>query len=150
MVALLLSLALTVTGILAGVELAVAVVVNPILRALPFEASIAGRAHGARILGRAMPFWYIASLILVLVATVIVDGASATGASLVAAVFLVLSCVLSVLLLVPINRRARTWTAEEHPADWADQQRRWDRLHLARVGLLVLAMPLLTMSAVIG
>ena len=42
---------------------------------------------------------------------------------------------MSVALLVPINKRAVTWTANDHPADYRAQQRRWDRLHYARVAM---------------
>ena len=44
---------------------------------------------------------------------------------------------MSVALLVPINNRSATWTADDHPADWREQQQRWDRLHYARVAIIV-------------
>jgi hypothetical protein len=46
------------------------------------------------------------------------------------------SVVMSVTLLVPINNRLVTWTADDHPADWREQHQRWDRLHYARVAVL--------------
>ena len=50
---------------------------------------------------------------------------------------LVVSVVMSVTLLVPINNRVAAWTADHHPADWREQQKRWDRLHYARVAIIV-------------
>jgi hypothetical protein len=47
------------------------------------------------------------------------------------------SVVMSVTLLVPINNRVAAWTADHHPADWREQQKRWDRLHYARVAIIV-------------
>jgi hypothetical protein len=44
---------------------------------------------------------------------------------------------MSIALLVPINNRSKTWTAESHPDDWREQQQRWDKLHYARVTIIV-------------
>ena len=128
-----------VVGMMVGVEFGVAVFVNPILDRLPEGSSVAARSDGARVLGRVMPVWYIGSLVLGAVwAAVAWEGA---GASLVAAAcaLLVVSVVMSLLLLVPINDRAKTWTAEGRPADWKRQAGRWDRYHYVRVGVIVLA-----------
>ncbi|GAA4742587.1 DUF1772 domain-containing protein [Actinomycetospora chibensis] len=128
----------TVVGLMVGVEFAVAAVVNPMLLRLPADASLAARADGGRVLGRAMPFWYVASLALTAVLAAVVWGTpTAATALLVAALLLVVSVVMSVALLVPINNRSRGWTAENHPDDWREQHRRWDRLHYLRVAVIV-------------
>ncbi|MYT20974.1 DUF1772 domain-containing protein, partial [Streptomyces sp. SID7760] len=49
-------------GVMVGVEFSVAFFVNPILDGLPGDSGLRGRAHGARLLGAVMPFWYIGSL----------------------------------------------------------------------------------------
>jgi hypothetical protein len=54
---------------------------------------------------------------------------------------------MSVALLVPINKRAVTWTANDHPADYRAQQRRWDRLHYARVAIIVAGLVLTAAAA---
>lgn len=141
--------ATVVTGLLVGVELAVAVVVNPMLRGLEPAAAIAGRAHGARMLGRAMPVWYIASLALVVVLAIARWGTIGAWLAVGSAALLVASVVLSIALLVPINARSATWTADEHPADWRDQQRRWDRLHTGRVAIIVLAFGLVASAVAV-
>lgn len=129
-----------------GVEFAVAFVVNPILLRLPVGASVTGRSAGARMLGRAMPFWYVGSLILVAALTALTWGTPTGTTALVAAVLLVLSVVMSVVLLVPINNRSITWTAESHPDDWREQQQRWDRLHVVRVAIIVAAFVLVAVA----
>jgi hypothetical protein len=57
---------------------------------------------------------------------------------------------MSLAWLVPINNRSKTWTADQHPADWREQQQRWDRLHYARVAVIVAAFVLTLVSAVTG
>jgi Domain of unknown function (DUF1772) len=57
--------------------------------------------------------------------------APSAGAAIAAAGLLAVSVVMSIALLVPINDRSATWTADRHPADWREQQR-WDRLNGAR------------------
>jgi uncharacterized membrane protein len=139
-----------VVGLMVGVEFAVAVLVNPMLRRLPVGASIAASADGARVLGRVMPVWYIASLLLTAGLSAAVWGGPKGGAAVAAAALLVVSVVLSVAFLVPIASRSATWTAEDHPADWREQSRRWDRLHYARVAIIVAAFVLVLVAAVAG
>lgn len=127
----------TVVGTMVGVEFAVAAFVNPILLRLPAGPSLEARADGARIVGRVMPFWYIASLILTTGLAATTRGGPATGAAIAASTLLAVSVVMSIALLVPINNRSATWTANDHPDDWREQQQRWDRLHYARVAIIV-------------
>ncbi|MFC0006347.1 DUF1772 domain-containing protein [Micromonospora siamensis] len=132
-----------VVGLMVGVELSVAVVVNRILDALPGDAGQLGRAHGGRMLGAAMPVWYVGSLALVAVWAVAGWGHHGNALVVTAGGLLVLSVVMSVLLLVPINNRGRTWTPDNRPADWKQQMKRWDRLHLVRVAVIIAAFTLL-------
>lgn len=140
-------IAATVVGLMVGVEFAVAFIINPILLRLPAGASLAARADGARMLGRAMPFWYFGSLFLTAALTVVTWGATTATTSLVAAVLLAISVIMSIVLLVPINNRSATWTSESHPDDWREQQQRWDRLHYARVAIIGAAFALVVISA---
>lgn len=132
-----------VVGVMVGVEFSVAFFVNPILDGLPGDNGLRGRTHGARLLGAVMPFWYIGSLVLVAVWAV--GGWNHHGAGLVvtAAALLILSVAMSVLLLVPINNRVKTWTADGLPADWKQQMNRWDRFHYVRVAVIIAAFALL-------
>ena len=127
----------TVVGTMVGVEFAVAVFVNPILLRLPAGSSLEARADGARILGRVMPFWYVGSLLLTAGLAAATWGGPAAGAAIAATALLGASVIMSVALLVPIASRSATWTASDHPDDWREQQQRWDRLHYARVAIIV-------------
>jgi hypothetical protein len=138
-----------VVGLMVGVEFAVAFVLNPIMVRLPAGASLEARADGGRMLGRAMPFWYIGSLILTAALVVLTWGTTTATTALIAAVLLAVSVVMSVALLVPINNRSKTWTADEHPDDWREQQQRWDRLHYGRVAIIVAAFVLIAVAATV-
>jgi uncharacterized membrane protein len=137
----------TVVGTMVGVEFAVAVFVNPILLRLPAGPSLEARADGARVLGRVMPFWYVGSLVLTAGLAAATWGRPAAGAAIAATVLLTVSVVMSIALLVPINNRSATWTASDHPGDWREHQQRWDRLHYARVAIIVVAFVLTLVAA---
>lgn len=128
-----------VVGVMVGVEFAVAFVMNPILNALPEDSTQLGHAHGGRMLGALMPVWYIGSLALVAVWAAAGWGHAGTGLVVTAGALLTLSVLMSVLLLVPINNRNKTWTPENRPADWKEQINRWNRYHYARVAVIIAA-----------
>ncbi len=132
-----------VVGVMVGVEFSVAFVMNRILDALPEDSGQLGHAHGGRMLGAVMPVWYIGSLVLVGIWAVAGWHHSGTGLVVTAAGLLILSVVMSLLLLVPINNRNRTWTPENRPADWKQQLDRWGRLHYIRVAVIIAAFTLL-------
>ncbi len=83
--------------------------------------------------------WYITSLVLTTVWAV--AGCHRPGADLVviAGALLILSVVMSLLLLVLINNRGKTWTPENRPEDWKEQTNRWDRSHYIRVAVIIAA-----------
>ncbi|GAA1939685.1 DUF1772 domain-containing protein [Kitasatospora viridis] len=133
-----------VVGLMVGVEFSVAFVINPIFNALPEDSGQLGRAHGGRMLGAVMPFWYIGSLVLSAIWAVAGWHHHGTGLVVTAGALLIVSVIMSVLLLVPINNRGKTWTPENRPADWKEQMNRWDRFHYARVAVIIAAFTLLT------
>lgn len=137
-----------VVGVLVGVEFAVAFVMNPILNALPDDSTQLGHAHGGRMLGAVMPFWYIGSLILAAGWAIAGWHHDGSGLVVIAAALLILSVVLSILLLVPINNRNKRWTVENRPADWKAQLNRWLRFHYVRVAILIAAFALLVIALV--
>ncbi|MFE2533602.1 anthrone oxygenase family protein [Streptomyces sp. NPDC059371] len=132
-----------VVGVMVGVEFSVAFFVNPILSGLPGDNGLRGRTHGARLLGAVMPFWYIGSLALSVVWAVAGWGHHGAGLVVTAAALLILSVVMSILLLVPINNRVKTWTTDGLPADWKQQMNHWDRFHYVRVAIIIAAFTLL-------
>jgi Domain of unknown function (DUF1772) len=138
-------IAVVVVGLMVGVELSVAFVINPIVDRLPGNAGLLARSDGARMLGRAMPIWYIGSTLLAAGSALSDPAAAVPGWSAVA--LLLMSVVMSVALLVPINNRSKGWTPETAPADWREQRGRWDRLHMVRLALIVAAFVLVTVAA---
>ncbi|EHN80284.1 hypothetical protein B9W64_36680 [Streptomyces sp. CS159] len=141
----------TVTvGLMVGVEFSVAFVMNRIFSALPEDSGQLARAHGGRMLGALMPFWYIGSLALGAVWAVAEWGHPGARLVVVAAALLMVSVIMSILLLVPINNRGKTWTPENRPADWKEQMNRWDRYHYVRVAVIVAAFTLLVTALVRG
>ena len=140
----------TVVGVMVGVEFAVAVFVNPMLLRLPAGPALEARADGARVLGRVMPFWYSGSLLLTVWLAAVTWGGPAGAAAATAAALLAVSVVMSIALLVPINNRSATWTADHHPDDYREQQQRWDRLHYARVAIIVAAFVLTLVAGTVA
>ncbi|MFH9727857.1 anthrone oxygenase family protein [Streptomyces sp. NPDC017254] len=137
-----------VVGLMVGVEFAVAFVMNPIFKALPEDSGQLGRAHGGRMLGAVMPVWYIGSLVLTAIWAIAGRHHHGTGLVVTAGALLIVSVIMSVLLLVPINNQGKTWTPENRPADWKEQMNRWDRFHYARVAVIIAAFTLLVAALV--
>ncbi|MGH4028519.1 anthrone oxygenase family protein [Actinomycetota bacterium Odt1-20B] len=128
-----------VVGVMVGVECAVPFFINPIINALPEDSGQLARAHSGRLGGAVMPFWYIGSLVLVAIWAVADRHHDGTGLVIAAGALLIVSVLLSVLVLVPINNRVKAWTPENRPADWKEQMNRWDRWHYVRVAVIVAA-----------
>ena len=137
-----------VVGLMVGVEFSVAFVMNPIFSALPDDSNQSARSHGGRMLGALMPFWYIGSLVLVAIWAVAGWGQDGAGLVVTAGALLIVSVVMSILLLVPINNQGKKWTAETRPADWKEQMNRWDRYHYVRVAVIIAAFALLVTALV--
>lgn len=130
-------------GLMVGVELAVAVFVNPIFDRLPNDGGLAARRDGARVLGRVMPFWYVGSVVLGTLWGIQAWGRPDAPAIVAAIALLVSSVVMSIALLVPINSRVARWSDGSVPPDWKQQVGRWHRFHYVRVGVIVSAFVLL-------
>lgn len=75
-------------------------------------------------------------------------GPLRAGLVVIAAALLIVSVIMSLLLLVPINDRGKTWTPENRPADWKEQMNRWDRYHYVRVAVIVAAFACLVTALV--
>lgn len=139
-------LAVSVAGTLAGSEFAVAAFLHPIVGRLSDDAFRAARSDAARLLGRVMPFWYMASAALLVAAAAAVAGPQrwliGTGAGLMALIVL-----MTVTIMVPINNRIAAWrTTGEVSRPLAA---RWDRLHWSRVAMLA-ALFVLLVAGVLG
>nr|CRL79449.1 hypothetical protein CPGR_02642 [Mycolicibacter nonchromogenicus] len=136
--------ALVVVGTLVGAEFAVAAFLRPIFDRLPDDAFRVARGGGAGLMGKVMPFWYVASFALLAVLVAVVGSQRwliGAGVALMAAVV-----VLSVAVLVPINNKIAAWrTADDVSRALAA---RWDRLHWVRVAMLAVIFVLLAVGVV--
>lgn len=140
-------LAIIVTGPLLGVEFGVAAFTNPILQRLPDAAYRQARSTGARILGAAMPFWYLTSVALMIAAAVLRPG----PLLITPVVLMALVILLTLTTLVPINNRVAAGfggDGEDHAdsGQFHELVSRWDRLHWVRVGLLAAAFVCLVLA----
>ncbi len=129
-------LAVVIAGPMVGVEIAVGAFTNPVFGRLPDDAFRQARSSASRVLGRVMPFWYIAALVAIIVAAAVTwpNWLLVASAAVMAVVVL-----MTVTLMVPINNRIGRWT------DVVDRDlaRRWDRLHWLRIVLLLVMVVLL-------
>src|ERR1700712_5253435 len=99
-------IALLFAGPLVGVEFGVAAFANPIVAKLPDPAFGQFRSGGSWLLGAVMPFWYVATLVVLVAAAVL----SRSDLVLVAAALMGAAVLLTVTTLVPINNRIGKWT----------------------------------------
>ena len=127
-------------GLLIGVELAMSVFVNPVLSKL----DLAAQAEPIRLLGRrlgsAMPVWYIASLLLLLWETIIHRHESFVVLLGVAVALWGAAIALSLLVLVPINKRLVRTGADGWTESTQREHRKWDAVHRVRVFVLIVSM----------
>lgn len=138
------ALAVVITGLMVGVELAVAVFFHPLIARLPDDAFRAARGGGARALGTTMPFWYALSLLLLVALAIKERGTPGGWLYGAAGGLLAVIVLLTVTLLVPINNRIAKWPATGELS--RELAARWDRLHRLRVILLLAVFVLLTLG----
>jgi len=129
-----------VTALLTGSELAVGVFVHPVLSKLQDSAHAEAAKPLARLLGKVMPFWYAAALLLVVISLLgCAVGSWSWWARLTSAALLTVTVPFSLICLVPINNRVAAWDLNALPDDWKSDRRRWDEYHSIRIVILVLA-----------
>jgi uncharacterized membrane protein len=143
-------IAIVTAGTLTGIELAVALFVNPRISRLDDAVHVRVAQTLAQILGMVMPFWYGLTLLLALAVTFIAHPPRSTPwwLALASTVLWALIIVYSLLLPVPINNQVARWQPDSLPANWRDLRCRWDLLHAIRVVFLVVALILLVASCV--
>lgn len=133
-------IAVLVTVLLTGSELAIGVFVHPVLSKLRDAAHAEAAKPLARLLGRVMPFWYATALLFVVASLLTrARGSWSWWACLASAALLAVTVPFSLICLVPINNRVTAWDLNALPGDWKSDRRRWDQYHSARIVVLVLA-----------
>ena len=127
-------------GLLIGTEFAVSAFINPVVWKLdPAAQATAFRLFGGR-LGRAMPFWYIASLLLLVWETITHRHEPHVGLLGVAIALWAAAIALSLLSLVPINNRMVRTDASGFTESTRQELRKWEGLHRVRVAVLAVSM----------
>ena len=121
-------------------EFAVSAFINPILPKLGAHGELRAIQLFAAKLGRVMPIWYGASLLLLIAEAIFRRGTSAMMLLTVASAMWAAVILLTILFLVPINNRL-TRLDPDVPAESALKEHgRWDRMHRWRVVSLAAAM----------
>jgi uncharacterized membrane protein len=135
------AVAIIVAGLMVGSELAIAVFIHPTLDKLPDDAHLPAASALARVLGTVMPFLYNLTFLLAFAEVVIQWRQSGRLPILVvtSAVLWMLASVYSLIALVPVNNRIKSWEKSTPPPDWKTYRRRWDMHHRWRVVLLTIA-----------
>jgi len=140
--------AVLVLGLMCGSELNVAAFAHPTFNRQPLETHISLRSSFAALFGRVMPFWMTGSTLLNLLLLLPFEhlSQSAWRLAAIAAAIQVFAVLFSLVGPVPINKRIARWTAESLPADWKDQEHRWDLYHWFRTAGLIAAFAILACS----
>jgi hypothetical protein len=128
-------------GLLIGVELSVALFINPVVDSLatldPSGQSRLTRLFATR-LGHAMPFWYAANLLLLLGQCILHRGHAEAPLLWFAAALWAVVILVTVLFLVPINNRMMMLDGAMN-AQAQHDHRTWDSLHRLRILALAAA-----------
>lgn len=127
-------------GLMIGTEFAVSVFINPILTKLGDVAEAKATRLFGQKLGRAMPFWYVASFLLLIAEMALRRHQPGIALLGTASVLWAAVIVGTLLLLVPINNRIVTMTSEVFTDELRRQHRLWDLVHRGRVAALTAAM----------
>jgi uncharacterized membrane protein len=142
--------AIIAAGLMVGGELAIAAFVHPTLDRLPDHVHLPVASALARLLRKAMPFWYALVLLLTLAEFIFPWRQSSSLSIWIAASAVLWALVIaySITLQVPINKLIASWETVTPPADWKNYRRRWDLLHRWRVVLLTMAFAFLIVGVV--
>jgi uncharacterized membrane protein len=123
---------------LVGVEFSVSAFVNPAAWRLEPETQLKMLGRFASVLGRVMPVWYPACTLMLGIETWLHWHAPGLALLLTADAIWVLTSVVSIFVLVPLNSRVA-----EGVADWQRIHRIWDKRHRVRLAALAIAAVLL-------
>ena len=126
-----------------GNEIAVSLFVNPVIWQLDETSQAKALRLFAALGAKAMPFWYAASLVLMVIEACLRLHQPAFPWIAAAAALWIAIIVYTLLVLLPINNRIAALEIKALPAGWLQQHRKWDRHHRVRILLLVLAVVLL-------
>src|ERR1700721_3052820 len=116
------------TGLMVGNELTVSLFVNPVIWQLDEPAQAKALSLFARYLGKAMPIWYILSLVLLIAEAYLRRHQPALTPLLLAIVIWIAVILYSVTTLVPINNRIVALSTAPFPTQCLAETKKWDTL----------------------
>ncbi len=122
-------------GLMVGNELTVSLFINPIIWQLDEPAQAKAFSLFGRYLGKAMPIWYILSLVLLITEAYLRRQQPALTPLLTAIIIWIAVILYTVTTLVPINNHVAALSTR-----WRSEHKRWDTLHRWRILLLTIAM----------
>ncbi len=122
-------------GLMVGTELTVSLFINPIIWQLDEPAQAKAFSLFGRYLGKAMPIWYILSLVLLIAEAYLRRHQPALTPLLTAIIIWIAVILYTVTTLVPINNRIVALSTR-----WRSEHKRWDTLHRWRILLLTIGM----------
>ena len=126
-----------------GNEIAVSLFVNPVIWQLDETSQAKALCLFAALGAKAMPIWYVASLVLMAIEACLRLHQPAFPWILAAIALWIATIVYTLLVLLPINNRIAALQVNALPSGWLQQHRRWDAHHRVRILLLILAVALL-------
>jgi uncharacterized membrane protein len=137
-----------VLGLMCGSELNVGAFGHTAFNRQPLDVHIAVRSEFARMFGRVMPFWMAGSALLNLFLVLLFQHreSSAWRLNAIALAIQIAAVVFSLIGPVPINNQIAKWTPASLPANWKEQEQRWDLYHGARTFGLIVAFALLVLG----
>ena len=142
-------IAVLVTTLLTGNELAIGAFVHPVISKLDDAAHAAAAKPLARVLGKVMPVWYAGAILVVVVALLTrVVGSFSWWACLTSAVLLAVTVPFTLICLVPLNNRVAALDLNALPGDWKNDRRRWDQYHGIRIAILMVASVAMIVAAI--
>jgi uncharacterized membrane protein len=127
------------TGLFAGNELATLTALHPALRALPLPAQIAAERALTYRLRQIMPVVMTTTLVVTAAAAAALAGDPGFGLAVVATVALAAMLAITLLGNMPLNLRTEAFPTNGDAAEWRSLRSRWERLHVVRVVLDLLA-----------
>jgi uncharacterized membrane protein len=133
------AITLFATLIMAGNELAVSAFVYPAIWKRD-DQGLAGEI--ARSLGAFMPFWYGFCLMLLGSEAWLRRSQEGRGLLMSAVVLWIAIILYTVTKLVPLNNGLASMGTPTGTSDWKQVSKKWDRLHRARIVLLVVSIAL--------
>lgn len=138
-------------SIFVGTEFAIGVFIHPVLRKLPESVHIASVQAVGKKIGKVMPVWIPLILLSVLPILYFTGDAQALPFWLTIAggVCIILMLLISLIINVPINKGILKWNSQSPPNNWLNLRNRWDKWHMFRLFLDLIALLLFLYAALL-